>query len=188
MRCLGQVRIDFAPQYFAVAPLYCAPNYNMVIQVTNLFILVISLSFATTAFGAEKKITLNTSQPLPPLQSNVIYNIKCPAHHYIITISSQQKDVKFQVDNNVFDDYSTHSDPLFQMISSNELFGRYGFSCSAKGLGLTFVGFNIATTPTTPVEFQAVIGNDGKVLMNTGIHSSNLLFIQQLWSNTHQRP
>jgi len=143
---------------------------------------------AASAHGAERTVIANSTHPAPPSQSDVHYEVKCSTHRYDLSINYQRDEVRFKVDDVVRGDDLAAS-PLGVLMRSREFFGHFGFSCSAKGLSLTFLGFNInGSTPPQPIEYMAVIGDDGQVLMNTGLQPTTLLFIQKMWSGARPAP
>lgn len=151
------------------------------------FLIIVILFHLTpeAAAGEAQTVIAQSYHPIAPDRSELIHVINCPTHRYRLTVNYVRNQIMFEVDESAkMNDLIIN--PLSSLLRSNELFGRLGFSCSGSGLNLMFLGFQVAdTVAPRPVQYQALIGNDGKVLMNTRLQPTTLLFIQQKWQNNN---
>jgi len=139
-------------------------------------------AYSAYATATPVVITAHSSHAIQPSSSDLQYDIACPAHRYKLAINYERDEILWHLDGERIDS-SLPTTPLGELLISRQLYGRFGFACVAQGISLTFLGFHLDTAANVqPVEYLAVIGNDGSVLMSTKLEPTTLRFIQQVWS------
>ena len=143
----------------------------------------LSLALAAgSVTGAPHVTVANASSPAAPLQSEVHYEIQCQTHIYRLMIDILSEKIRFSADD-VDRTNELEGSPLAAAMLSRVHVGRYGFACGAKGLSLTFSGFDVGgDSAPQAIYYDAVIAHDGRVLIDTGVQPTTALFIRQIWA------
>lgn len=107
-----------------------------------------------------------------------IYAATCQQKHYQLLLDEDRSTLQFTYDAGQPSTTELSATPFGQVLLTKSLVGKFGFSCAADGLNVSFIGFHLQRSMAPqPVGYRLTIANNGEVLEDNGLTLETIDFV-----------